>query len=82
MVLLKLPLNSLLYLTFISQRQKDHFIVALNSSGSQKSTISVPILEGYMCDFQKKEQKKGKQMLKKRKIFENLGKNVQILKIF
>ena len=56
--------------------------MALNSSGSQKSTISVPILEGYMCDFQKKEQKKGKQMLKKRKIFENLGKNVQILKIF
>ena len=35
-----------------------------------------------MCDFQKKEQKKDKQMLKKTKIFENLGKNVQILKIF
>ena len=27
-------------------------------------------------------QKKGKEMLKKRKIFENFGKNVQNLKIF
>ena len=39
-----------------------------------------PILESK--DMHAIFQKKGKQMLKKGKIFENLGKNVQNLKIF
>ena len=40
---------------------------------------------GPACDFSEKGQKKGKKYLKrakKDKIFENLGKNVQNLKIF
>ena len=40
---------------------------------------------GHACDFSEKGQKKGEkhlQMLNKGKIFENLGKNVQNLKIF
>ena len=43
-----------------------------------------PILESRdMCvDFQKNDKKSTKQMLKKDKIFENLGKKVQNLKIF
>ena len=35
-----------------------------------------------MCDFAKKGEKRGGKTLKKGEIFENLGKNVQNLKIF
>ena len=45
-----------------------------------KKFLSGPILESK--DIGVIFQKKGKEMLKKGKIFENLGKNVQNLKIF
>ena len=37
---------------------------------------------GHACDFPEKRQKKEEKILKKGKIFKNLGKNVQNLKIF
>ena len=48
--------------------------------GKALSTFSWPVLEskGMRAIF----QKKGKKILKKRKIFENLSKNMQNLKIF